>query len=274
MSLPVFVLVLEIFEDALDLKFLRDAQQIQNKPTNQIQKMSDFKAISAAKSFEIDLNRLLDDFSLSGDKADFSEFIKIWKKKRFYLVFHGVLHVNQLHEFVDDMFELCLKKFESETEYLKRVGLIFVLYACYFKQPDEEVKFNIRLQESHHEQIRSFLNECRSRSDYEVIYCWRKLLAEGAIDLVCQLNYYGPWFIRRQKYDRESILLNTVDEQFVKQMKDLDAFQADYDRVKLNIEDCEGKEEIESLDLVEEHKTLYSDYLKKFEDLKKKFNKS
>lgn len=234
----------------------------------------DDNEISIAKSFEIDLDRLLDDFSSLGGAADFSEFVKIWKKKRFYLVFHGVLHVNQLHEFVDVMFELCLKKFESESVYLRRVALLFLLYALYFKQPDEEVKFNIRLQESHLEQIRSFLGECRSRCDYEVIYCWRKLLAEGAIDFVCQLNYFGPWFIRRQKYDKESIRLNTVDEQFVKQLKGLSAFQSDYDKVKLNIEDCEGKEEIESLDLIEEHKTLYSDYLKEFEDLKQKFNKS
>ena len=236
--------------------------------------MSKYREISAIKSFEIDLKRLLDDFASLGDRADFNEFVKLWKKKRFYLVFHGVLHVNQLHEFMDEMFELCIKQFESESVYLKRVGLLFVLYACYFKQPDEAIKFNIRLQESHLEQIRSFLGECKSRGDYEVIYCWRKLLAEGAVDFVCQLNHYGPWFIRRQKYDKESIRLNTVDEEFVKQLKDLNAFQTDYDKVKCNVEDCDGKEEIESLDLIDEHKTLYSDYLKKFEDLKKKFNKS
>lgn len=236
--------------------------------------MSEHKEISAIKSFEIDLKRLLDDFALLEDRADFSEFVKLWKRKRFYLVFHGVLHVNQLHEFVDEMFELCLKQFESESAYPRKVGLIFVLYACYFKQPDEQVKFNIRLQESHLEQIRSFLDECRSRCDYEPIYCWRKLLAEGAVDFVCQLNYYGPWFIRRQKYDKESIRLNTVDEQFVKQLKDLSAFQSDYDKVKQNVEEGDGQDEIESLDLIEEHRTLYSDYLKKFEDLKKQFNKS
>ena len=236
--------------------------------------MSECKEISVIKSFEIDLNRLLDDFTSLAEKADFSEFVKLWKKKRFYLVFHGVLHVNQLHEFVDEMFELCVKKFETEAEYLRRVGLLFVLYACYFKQPDEEVKFNIRLQDTHLEQIRSFLGECRSRHHYEPIYCWRKLLTEGAVDFVCQLNYYGPWFIRRQRYDKESIRLNTVDEQFVKQLKDLSAFQSDYDKVKCNVEECEGREEIASLDLIEEHKSLYSDYLEKFEELKKKFNKS
>lgn len=226
------------------------------------------------QSFEIDLQRLLDEFASLGDHAGFHEFVKLWKKKRFYLIFHGVLHVNQLHEFMDEMFELCLKKFESESEHMRKLGLIYVLYACYFKQPDEQVKFNIRLQESHLEQIRAFLDECRSRCDYEPIYCWRKLLAAGAIDFVCQLNYYGPWFIRRQNYDRETIRLNTVDEQFEKQLKDLSAFQSDYDKVKANVEEGDGQEEIASLDLIEEHKTVYSDYLQKFEDLKKKFNKS
>lgn len=232
------------------------------------------KEISVINNFELDLDKLIIDFVQLGTKANFTEFAKLWKLKKFCLIFHGVLHLNQLHEFVDEIFELILKKLENETEYLKKVALMFVLYACYFKQPDEEIKFNIRLQESHLDLIRTFLKECELKSNYEVIYCWRKLLAEGAIDFVYQLNYYGPWFIRRQNYDKQSIRMNTVDEQFIKKLKDLDSFQTDYDKIKLNIEQCEGKEEIESLDLIEEHKTIFSDYLKEFNDLKKKFNKT
>ena len=230
------------------------------------------KEISIIQSFETDLNRLIDDFVSIGNGANFNEFAKLWRSKRFYLIFHGILHVNQLHEFVDEIFELCLKRLQTEEVYLRKVALMFMLYACYFKQPDEEVKFNIRLQESHLELIRAFMDECEQKSNHEVIYCWRKLLADGAVDFVCQLNYYGPWFIRRQNYDQESIRSNTVDEQFTKHLKDLNKFQSDYDKLKLNVEDDE--DEIRTLDLIDDNRTLYSDYIDKFEDLKKKFNKS
>ena len=175
---------------------------------------------------------------------------------------------------MDELFELCLKRLQSEELYLKKVGLLFMIYACYFKQPDEEFKFNVRIQANHLELIRSFMNECKLKANYEVPYCWRKLLAEGAIDFVCQTNHYGPWFIRRQNYDKESIKMNTVDDEFIKQLKDLNNFQTDYDKIKLNIEEGESKEEIECLDLIEKNKALYFDYMKQFENLKKKFNKS
>ena len=54
------------------------------------------KEVSIIKSFEIDLDRLIDEFVALDVKANFTEFAKIWKQKKFYLIFHGILHVNQV----------------------------------------------------------------------------------------------------------------------------------------------------------------------------------
>lgn len=228
--------------------------------------------ISVIEYFEKDVDGLINDYIKLTDVPNFNDFAKLWKQKKFYLVFDGLLHVNQLHEFVDEIFELCLKKLKSEEVYLKKVVIIFLLFSFYFKQPDEKYKFRIRADETYLESIRSFIDECKLKEHNEPPFCWYKLLSVGAVDFVCEMNYYGPWYIRRQNYDKDSIKLNTVDNSFLRNLKGLEKLQSDYDKLKLNVEDGEGREEISELDLIEEDKTLFTDYLKKFENLKKNFN--
>ncbi|XP_054157945.1 uncharacterized protein LOC128956276 [Oppia nitens] len=142
----------------------------------------------------------------------FSRFCQLWRQMNFSYVFSLRQNVNELREFIDEIFVEVLPNVSDDHRLERRVCALYLLYSLYCKQPKmsdnssltSTSKQKIRINFSYLEQIRCLIQTCKELEQMDVCYVWYKMLAIGAVHFVHVSRLMGPLYIRNSRVTSET----------------------------------------------------------------------
>ena len=122
-----------------------------------------------------------------------------------FYYFSGRFNENDLHEFIDECFIICLSQMSQNKPLERRIAGLYLLYSMYVKQPlneqqTQQLDIKIRMTQDDLFNARQLYSDCHNAGLKNVCFFWFKLLSIGAIHFVfANRQNYGPSFIMNSR---------------------------------------------------------------------------
>ena len=116
----------------------------------------------------------------------------------YFYYFSGRFNENDLHEFIDECFIICLSQMNQDKPLERRIAGLYLLYSMYAKQPlneqqTQQLDVKIRMTQDDLFNARQLYSDCKENGQTNVCFLWFKLLSIGAIHFVfANRQNYGP----------------------------------------------------------------------------------
>ena len=118
-----------------------------------------------------------------------------------FYYFSGRFNENDLHEFIDECFIICLSQMNQDKPLERRIAGLYLLYSMYVKQPlneqrTQQLDIKIRMTQDDLFNARQLYSDCHNAGLKNICFFWFKLLSIGAIHFVfANRQNYGPSYI-------------------------------------------------------------------------------
>jgi hypothetical protein len=184
--------------------------------------------------------------------GNFNQFRMAWCQMKFPLIFHGFVQENRLKEFLDEAFcSIVLWIDESVEPLLNQVAFVYLLYSVYYRQPISP-KMRIRVKMNQMALMRSLMDKFLQQKLLDPVFCWNKLMADGAVWIVCHPQWFGPSVVKNKgSLFHSSDNKRLLNRDFKEQLRELSAFHRDYVKIKTLVQG-EGEQEIQTMDIVDQ----------------------
>ena len=112
---------------------------------------------------------------------------------------------NDLHEFIDECFIICLSQMSQDKSLERRIAGLYLLYSMYVKQPlnehrTQQLDIKIRMTQDDLFNARQLYSDCHSAGLKNICFLWFKLLSIGAIHFVfANRQNYGPSYMMNSR---------------------------------------------------------------------------
>mgnify|MGYP002715459373 FL=1 len=123
----------------------------------------------------------------------------------YFYYFSGRFNENDLHEFIDECFIICLSQMNQDKPLERRIAGLYLLYSMYVKQPlneqrTQQLDIKIRMTQDDLFNARQLYSDCKENGQTNVCFLWFKLLSIGAIHFVfANRQNYGPSYIMNSR---------------------------------------------------------------------------
>ena len=123
----------------------------------------------------------------------------------YFYYFSGRFNENDLHEFIDECFIICLSQMNQDKPLERRIAGLYLLYSMYVKQPlneqrTQQLDIKIRMTQDDLFNARQLYSDCHNAGLKNVCFFWFKLLSIGAIHFVfANRQNYGPSYIMNSR---------------------------------------------------------------------------
>ena len=187
--------------------------------------------LAVLNAFTKDKQSLFMSFRLTSSLR-FHDFASCWRDMKFSLVLCGKSS-KELKAFLEDAYELCLEDIRPEKDVDRKVFALYMMYSLFMKQPCD-TKTSIRLSIQGWQDVKDLLFFAQENQHLDIIYIWKRLRDEKAVDFVYSVRYFGP---TTKKYSKESSrevsdaadkLKAALDDQ----LADLASFHSHYESCK------------------------------------------
>ncbi|XP_071439714.1 snRNA-activating protein complex subunit 1 [Hetaerina americana] len=165
-----------------------------------------------AAGVRADCEKLLSEF-IAKNSLRFDDFVEVWQKMSFSLIYCGRKTFSELVEFTEEVLQIT-KTFMFPPHSLQmRAGGVYLSAGLYYKQPTSGlVKIRITYEDLEH--LNPFLEQLREEGHYDVLYMFSKMLAENALLFTLSPRTYGI------EYNIRKYLLHKPGDDNLNSMKD------------------------------------------------------
>ncbi|VDO03467.1 unnamed protein product [Rodentolepis nana] len=137
-----------------------------------------------------DLNNFLNDFIKIGSPR-FSDFSELWKKKKFIELIYGRQTQASLRDILEGIFFSLVNNFNVSSEFLRKIGSLYLIYAFYGKQPIVK-QARVNVTPTIWRSLLEFIKNIASDNQWDAYYIFHRLCSQSAFRFVASQEELYP----------------------------------------------------------------------------------